>query len=157
MNRADYNVGNLESEIKVQFEQAVSALNQTSTALDGIVSLLKDTDSQLNNLKNNTGLKELKTQAMSFEDAFKSTVKFGAIYGVLRKGFNTVKDIVSANIDMIETTNLFEVQMGKVVDEYGNLDEAQSMYYTKAMAFQDKMNEKLATNKSEMQRYQSMY
>lgn len=143
MNRADYNVGNLESEIKVQFEQAVSALNQTITALDSIVSLLKGTNSQLNK--------------MNFGDAFKSTVKLGVIAGGLRKGFNTVKDITSASIDMIETTNLFEVQMGKVVDEYGNLDEAQSQYYTKAMAFQDKMNEKLATNKSEMQKYQAMY
>ena len=71
--------------------------------------------------------------------------------------FNAVKNITNASIDMIETTNLFEVQMGKVVDEYGNLDEAQSQYYTKAMAFQDKMNEKLATNKSEMQKYQAMY
>ena len=157
MNRADYNVGTLESEIKVQFEQAVSALNQTTTALNNITSSLKDIDSQLNNFKNNTGLKELKEQTMSIGDAFKSTIKVGAIYGVLRKGFNTVKDIASANIDMIETTNLFEVQMGKIVDEYGNLDEAQSQYFTKAMAFQDKMNEKLATNKSEMQKYQAMY
>ncbi len=58
---------------------------------------------------------------------------------------------------MIETTNLFEVQMGKVVDEYGNLDIAQSQYYTKAIDFQNKMNEKLATNKSEMEKYQAMY
>lgn len=58
---------------------------------------------------------------------------------------------------MIETNNLFEVIMGKVVDEYGNLDTVSSKYYIRAMEFQDKMNEKLATNKAEMQEYQAMY
>ena len=172
MTRADYNVGNLESEIKVQFEQAVSALNQTTTALGGVTSGLKDVLSQINNLKGNNGLKNITQQVESlkkttsggwtqktfnFGETVKSTIKLGTIFGVLRKGFNTVKDITSASIDMIETANLFEVQMGKVVDQYGNLDEAQSQYYTKAMAFQNEMNEKLATNKSEMQKYQAMY
>ena len=58
---------------------------------------------------------------------------------------------------MIETNNLFEVSMGKVVDQYGNLDEEASKYYTKAMNFQNEMNEKLATNKAELEKYQAMY
>ena len=58
---------------------------------------------------------------------------------------------------MVETNNLFEVSMGKVVDQYGNLDEAQSKYYTKAIDFQNEMSEKLATNKNEMKKYQAMY
>jgi len=58
---------------------------------------------------------------------------------------------------MIETNNLFEVSMGKVVDEYGNLDVASSQYYIKAIKFQNEMNEKLATNKSELMKYQAMY
>ena len=58
---------------------------------------------------------------------------------------------------MVETNNLFEVSLGKVVDEYGELDEEASKYYTKALAFQDKMNEKLATNKTELKQYQAMY
>lgn len=58
---------------------------------------------------------------------------------------------------MIETNNLFEVSMGKVVDKYGNLDTQASKYYTKAMDFQNQMNEKLATNKSELEEYQAMY
>lgn len=64
---------------------------------------------------------------------------------------------MKSNIDMIETNNLFEVSMGKVVDKYGNLNEEASQYYTKAMSFQNEMNKKLATNKSELQKYQAMY
>ena len=111
----------------------------------------------------NKSLEETKQKTSWFEktsnfgNILKSTIKVGAIIAGLRKGWNIISDIGNANIDMIETTNLFEVQMGKVVDQYGNLDEAQSQYYTRAMAFQDKMNEKLATNKSEMQKYQAMY
>ena len=70
---------------------------------------------------------------------------------------STIKDIAKENIDMTETNNLFEVSMGKIVDKYGNLDTQASKYYTKAMDFQNQMNEKLATNKSELEEYQSMY
>lgn len=90
-------------------------------------------------------------------NALKKSLGLGAIYVGLRKTANIVKDVAQANIDMIETNNLFEVSMGKVVDQYGNLDETASQYYTRAMKFQNEMNEKLATNKSELQKYQAMY
>lgn len=90
-------------------------------------------------------------------NALKKSLGLGAIYVGLRKTANIVKDFAQANIDMIETNNLFEVSMGKVVDQYGNLDETASQYYTRAMKFQNEMNEKLATNKSELQKYQAMY
>lgn len=89
--------------------------------------------------------------------ALKKSLGLGAIYVGLRKTANIVKDVAQANIDMIETNNLFEVSMGKVVDQYGNLDETASQYYTRAMKFQNEMNDKLATNKSELQKYQAMY
>ena len=140
------------------FIDKVKELNTELGKMSGLSDEIGD-NAEKSITKTNKVLNENNKQnkKIDFGDAVKSTVKLGAIFGVLRKGFNTVKDITSASIDMIETTNLFEVQMGKVVDEYGNLDEAQSTYYTKAMAFQDEMNEKLATNKSEMQRYQAMY
>ena len=47
--------------------------------------------------------------------------------------------------------------MGKVVDQYGNLDVEASKYYTKAMEFQNEMNEKLLTNEAELKNYQAMY
>lgn len=90
-------------------------------------------------------------------NALKKSLGLGVIAIGLKKTFGTIKDVAKANIDMIETNNLFEVAMGKVVDQYGNLDEKASKYYTKAMNFQNEMNEKLATNKSELQQYQAMY
>ncbi len=101
--------------------------------------------------------KTLTEKALNFGDAVKATIKFGVIFSALKKGFNTIANITKANIDMIETQNLFEISMGKVVDEYGNLDEAQSQYYTKAMAFQDKMNEKFGTNKKELMEFQAKF
>lgn len=116
--------------------------------------------STLNNTINSTNNNKLKDNIDSSAktlSTLKKAMNFGVIYAGLRKGWNIVKDVAGANIDMIETNNLFEVSMGKVVNQYGNLDEAQSQYYTKAMKFQNEMNEKLATNKKELMNYQAMY
>ena len=110
----------------------------------------------INSTKNNK-LKDNITSATSNINTLKKALGLGAIYAGLRKTASTIKDIAKENIDMIETNNLFEVSMGKVVDKYGNLDTQASKYYTKAMNFQNEMNEKLATNKSELQQYQAMY
>ncbi len=101
-----------------------------------------------NNLKNNVG---------SSISKLKNVMNFGAIYIGAKKAWNVVKDISTEYTNMIETNNLFEVSMGRVVDEYGNLDTEASKYYTKAMAFQNEMNEKLLTNKAELKEYQAMY
>lgn len=138
--------------------------------MEEVTSELQDVISQLNILKGNTGLQDTAKQADNLRkslngttklsklgNAFKSTIKLGVIFAGLRKGFNIIKDITMQSVDMIETTNLFEVSMGKVVDEYGNLDEAQSQYYTRAMAFQDEMNQKLGTNKKELMEFQAKF
>lgn len=75
----------------------------------------------------------------------------------LKKTWDITKQISNDYISMIETNNLFEVSLGRVVDQYGNLDNEASKYYTKAINFQNEMNEKLATNKSELMQYQAMY
>ena len=110
----------------------------------------------INSTKNNK-LKDNITSATSNINTLKKALGLGAIYAGLRKTASTIKDIATENIDMIEKNNLFEVSMGKVVDKYGNLDTQASKYYTKAMDFQNQMNEKLATNKSELEEYQAMY
>lgn len=110
----------------------------------------------INSTKNNK-LKDNITSATSNINTLKKALGLGAIYAGLRKTASTIKDIAKENIDMVETNNLFEVSMGKVVDKYGNLDTQASKYYTKAMDFQNQMNEKLATNKSELEEYQAMY
>ena len=84
-------------------------------------------------------------------------MNFGGIYLGVKKAWSVIKDVAGAHIDMIETNNLFEVSMGKVVDQYGNLNESASEYYTRALKFQNEMNERLATNRSELMKYQAMY
>ena len=123
----------------------------------GSLNTLKSSlNNTINSTKNNK-LKDNITSATSNINTLKKALGLGAIYAGLRKTASTIKDIAKENIDMIETNNLFEVSMGKVVDKYGNLDTQASKYYTKAMNFQNEMNEKLATNKSELQQYQAMY
>lgn len=75
----------------------------------------------------------------------------------VKKGFDLTKQLSSNYISMMETNNLFEVSLGKVVNRYGELEQEASKYYTKAINFQNEMNEKLATNKSELMQYQAMY
>lgn len=135
-------------------------ISDTVKSIETLIGSLKDLKIGLNDTINSTNNNKLKDNVDSSTktiNALKKAMNFGMIYASLKKGWGIVKDVATANIDMVETNNLFEVSMGKVVDQYGNLDEAQSKYYTKAMAFQNEMNEKLATNKSELQEYQAMY
>lgn len=135
-------------------------IDEAVKSIDTLVGSLKSLKSTLNdtiNSPNNNKLKENVDSSVKTIETLKKAMNFGVIYAGLRKGWNIAKGISSDYIDMIETNNLFEVSMGKVVDEYGNLDEAQSQYYTKAIAFQNEMNEKLGTNKKELKEYQAMY
>ena len=161
MKRADnYNVGTLQNTVEIEVKDAqssvqnlISSLNQLTTALNNSLNT-----TQTNKLK--TGIEgsasEIsKTNAKT--NLLKKVLNFGAItYGV-KKLFDFTKDISNSYIEMIETNNLFEVALGKVEDEYGNIDTVASKYYIKAMKFQDEMNEKLATNKTELKQYQAMY
>lgn len=137
----------------MQVNDAVSAITTLENSLSGLKSALNNT---INSTKNNK-LKDNITSATSNINTLKKALGLGAIYAGLRKTVNVMKDIATENINMVETNNLFEVSMGKVVDQYGNLNTEASKYYTKAIDFQNEMNEKLATNKSELQEYQAMY
>lgn len=121
---------------------------------------LDELKSSLNNTINSTQNNKLKSNidgSIKTINTLKKAMNFGAIYIGLRKGLSIAKDIGTEYVDMIETNNLFEVSLGKVVDQYGNLDKVQSQYYTQGIKFQNEMNEKLATNKKELMEYQSMY
>ena len=113
-------------------------------------------NSTINSTENNK-LKNNIVSATSKMSALKQALGLGAIYIGAKKAYSVMKNIGEANIDMIETNNLFEVSMGKVVDQYGNLNTEASKYYTQGIKFQNEMNEKLATNKKELMEYQSMY
>lgn len=59
--------------------------------------------------------------------------------------------------DYMETLNLFEVSLGKVEDEYGNIDKASSQYYMRALKFQNTLEEKLGVNKKQTMEYQALF
>lgn len=142
-------------------------IKEAQSEIQTLISSLNQLTSALNNSLNTTKTNKLKTGIQSISNdidkanqkanLFKKALNFGAIAIGLSKAYGITKNVAQEYIDMIETNNLFEVVMGKVVDEYGNLDTVSSKYYIRAMEFQDKMNEKLATNKAEMQEYQAMY
>lgn len=148
--RANYEVDTLESKIEVQINDAVKSIDTLVGSLKTLKSTLNDTIGSTNNNK-------LKNNIENSANSLKKVMNFSAVYIGLRKGWDIVKNISTEYTNMIETNNLFEVSMGKVVDEYGNLDTEASKYYTKAMAFQNEMNEKLLTNKAELKEYQAMY
>lgn len=140
-------------EAQSEIQTLISSLNQLTSALNNSINTTKT-----NKLK--TGIQSISNdidKANQKANLFKKALNFGAIAIGLSKAYGITKNVAQEYIDMIETNNLFEVIMGKVVDEYGNLDTVSSKYYIRAMEFQDKMNEKLATNKAEMQEYQAMY
>ena len=152
--RADsYNVGTLENRVEVEIKDAQSSIENLISSLKQLSTALGDT---IGTTKNNKLKQELDGSYKTLQ-ALKKTVNLGAMAVGLHKAFNVTKDIAKEYIDMVETNNLFEVSMGKVVNEYGELDNASSQYYLRAMDFQDKMNEKLATNKTELKEYQAMY
>jgi len=151
--RADYEVGTLESKIELEVNGAVKSIQNLVGSLNTLKTTLKSTINSTNNNKLNDSFEKTAKTIKGIKNA----MNFGALYIGLKKGWDIAKDLGSSYINLVEINNLFEVSLGKVVDQYGNLDEAQSKYYVKALAFQNEMNEKLATNKAEMKEYQAMY
>ena len=137
--RANYDVGTIENTIEVETRQAIASLNELTSSLKSLKSTVEST---IGSFKNNP-IKQSLQETTSKADAFKKALGMGAIIVGFKKVFDITKQVSNAYISMIETNNLFEVSLGKVVDEYGKLDEEASKYYIKALAFQDKMNEKL--------------
>ena len=151
--RADYNVGTIENKVEMQVKDAVNSIEKLVGSLGTLKSALNDTFNMSNNNKPKDKIEEM----LKTVNSFKKALNLSAVWIGLKKGWDITKNLANANIDMIETSNLFEVSMGKVVDQYGELDVEASKYYTKALEFQDEMNEKLATNKSELMKFQAMY
>ena len=146
----------MEAEVEVQITKATKSIDSLISSLKDLKKGLNDTLGSTENNKLDENTKKAKKNIDTI-GALKKALNFSGIVIGLRKGADLVKNISSEYIDLIETNNLFEVSMGKVVDQYGNLDVEASKYYTKAMEFQDEMNEKLLTNEAELKNYQAMY
>ncbi len=146
----------MEAEVEVQITKATKSIDTLIGSLKDLKKSLNDTLGSTENNKLDENTKKAKKNIDSI-GAIKKALNFGGVIVGLRKGANLIKDISSEYINLTETNNLFEVSMGKVVDQYGNLDEEASQYYIKASKFQDEMNEKLLTNEAELKNYQAMY
>lgn len=157
---SDYNVDTLENKIVVEAQEAINSLkeiigyvNQSKTAIDSMKSAtgLKSLDKQVKTTTSNL------TKMQLIGNGLKKALNVsGLIYGA-KRAFSFLTDSAEKSIDYIETLNLFEVSMGKTLDQYGNLDSVSSKYYTKALKFQNELNEAFGTNIEETMRYQALY
>ena len=157
---SNYNVDTLENKIIVEAKEAIKSL-------ESIIGYVNKSKTAVDSMKNATGLKNLNTQAKQatsnlnkmqlVSKNLKNVLNFtGLIYG-FKKVFGYLTDSLEKSIDYIETLNLFEVSMGKKINQYGNLDTASSKYYTRALKFQKELNQKFGTNIEETMRYQALY
>jgi len=115
---------------------------------------LKQFDKELKNIDKSTQKVGKKS---NFGQSLKTALGIGTVALGIRKTVGFLKDATNESIDFVETQNLFNVSMGKTVDQYGNLDKEASKYYTKAVAFQDKLSEKLGINIEESMEYQALF
>lgn len=158
--RANHEGQTLENKIEVEIQQANQAIAQLRSSITGLKSTI-------NSVAKDTGIKSLTGQINQAKKSssewsktwsvMKKTINFSGIYLAGKQALSTLKEMTNASIDFTETTNLFEVSMGKVVNEYGNLDREASKYYLKASDFQDKLTEKLGINIEESMRYQALF
>lgn len=157
---ADYNVDTLEDKIIVEANSAISSL-------DKLVGNVKELKKSINEIKSANGIKSINDES---KKAKKNITELGQIWGTFKQALNIsgliygikkLYDITSSanknSIAYIETLNLFEVSMGKTVDQYGNLDVVSSKYYTKALDFQNRLHNAFGTNMEETMRYQALY
>lgn len=115
---------------------------------------LKQFDKELKNIDKST---QNISKKSNFGKNLKTALGIGTVALGIRKAYNFFKDATTESIDFVETQNLFNVSMGKTVDQYGNLDKEASKYYTKAMAFQEKLSDKLKINIEESMKYQALF
>lgn len=115
---------------------------------------LKQFDKELKNIDKTTKNVGKKS---NFGSNLKTALGIGTVALGIRKGWNFLKSSTNESVDFVEQQNLFNVSMGKTVDQYGNLDREASKYYTKAISFQEKLEEKLGINIAESMQYQALF
>ena len=93
----------------------------------------------------------------NFGKSLRTALGIGTVALGIRKAVGFFKEANTEAVDYAETVNLFNVAMGKKTDQYGNLDKEASKYYTKAIAFQEKLSEKLGINIEESMNYQALF
>ena len=108
---------------------------------------LNETDSKVKNV----------SKGSSFGQNLRTALGIGTVALGIRKVYSFLKEATTESVDFVETQNLFNVSMGRTVDQYGNLNREASKYYTKAVAFQEKLSDKLKINIEESMEYQALF
>lgn len=120
----------------------------STTASDG----LKDIAKGAKHMKESNG--KLKSQFSSITNLVGGKLKTAFLSAFSWRNMIEMSQYAS---DYAETLNLFEVSLGKVTDEYGNLDKISSQYYERAIKFQNTLEEKLGVNKKQTMQYQALF
>lgn len=143
--RADYNA-TLEDQIKVDVAEAKREINELKVSISGLKTSI-DSIGKSNGLINFN--KQIK-QTKDFGSSIKEALNFGMIITGARRTWSLLKDMTNESIDFVETTNLFNVSMGKGL-------EGLNQYYEKAVKFQNDLQEKLGVNIAESMNYQALF
>lgn len=143
--RADYNA-TLEDQIRVDIEEAKRGINELKSSLSGLKASV-DSIGKSNGLTNFN--KQIK-QTTGIGKNFKSILGFGTVVAGARKAWSLLKEMTNESIDFVETTNLFNVSMGKGLNGL-------NQYYEKAVKFQNDLQEKLGINIAESMEYQALF
>lgn len=113
---------------------------------------LTDLQKQIKEVQKQTG--ETYSNMKNFSSSIGRKVKTALASAFSIKG---IVELSKYSSDYEETLNLFEVSLGKVTDEYGNLDNVASEYYNKAIKFQNQLEEKLGVNRKQTMEYQALF
>lgn len=143
--RADYNA-TLEDQIRVDVAEAKRGINELKVSISGLKTSV-DSIGKSNGLNNFN--KQIK-QVTGIGKNFKSILGFGTVVAGARKAWSLLKEMTNESIDFVETTNLFNVSMGKGL-------EGLNKYYEKAVKFQNDLQEKLGVNIAESMEYQALF
>lgn len=130
------------NELKADIEKCFG-----TEAVNDFNNKLNETNNKLKNI----------SRKSSFSTNLKTALGIGTVALGIRKTIGFFKDATNESVDFVEQQNLFNVSMGKTVDQYGILDKEASKYYTKAIAFQETLEEKLGVNISESMQYQALF
>lgn len=142
--------------INIETTDVKSSMNELRQYIEKTfgTNALKQFDKELKNIDKTTNKVGKKS---NFGSNLKTALGIGTVALSIRKAVGFFKEATTESIDFVETQNLFNVSMGKTVDQYGNLDKEASKYYTKAMAFQEKLSDKLKINIEESMEYQALF
>lgn len=150
----NYNVGNVEIQVKTAAEKAISSLDVLISKLNSVNASVKNI-AAINNITNKAekavqqttkSLKKLDNQTQKVSKTTSSFFSLGKMTMVLnyaRRIANVFSDIVAKGIDFIETTNLFQVSMG-------------DMYY-QALKFNNELSRTFGMNQEQLMRYQATF